>query len=233
MDAPEEPPILSCVEGLEGPPQVPLASNGTVFCVDATEVTNAQYRRFLDSPSGPRLNPSPRCAWNTNFMPSGGLGLDDNPVTNVDWCDANSYCQWALKRLCGAISTGPVPFSDFANAAVDEWYNACSSGGVKAYPYGDEYSGATCNGLENGGTLKAVAATDSCVVGGIYDLSGNVAEWENSCDGDDSSSDLCRLRGGDYLGRSETLACAADQAFQRSAFGPDVGFRCCQGNLPP
>jgi formylglycine-generating enzyme len=232
-DALEEPPIVTCPEGLEGPALIPVASNGSGYCIDATEVTNAHYQRFLSA--GPRLDRSARCSWNTSFAPANGLrGLDDNPVTNVDWCDAYSYCQSVHKRLCGAVEDGRVvPFGDFAVAEVDEWYNACSSGGVNAYPYGNEFSGGICNGLENGASLKPAGFTDSCLVAGIYDLSGNAAEWENSCDGDESRSDNCRLRGGDYLGRAETLACAADMVFQRDAVGPEVGFRCCQGMFLP
>jgi formylglycine-generating enzyme len=207
-------------------------SNGIPYCIDATEVTNADYGRFLAA--NYPLHPHPRCSWNTDFEPVGGIrGSNDDPVTSVDWCDAFSFCQWAGKRLCGLVGITGDAYRDFTNPIVDEWYNACSSGGVNAYPYGNEFGGGTCNGAENGGTIKPARAADTCEIGGVYDLSGNVSEWENACDGDDSEFDNCRLRGGSYYDRAEQLACAADSVFARNAFASDLGFRCCQGMLAP
>jgi formylglycine-generating enzyme len=229
-----EPPIPACPEPRHGPAMVAVVANGDPYCIDSTEVINAEYLLFLDAPDR-KPSTSARCSWNADFTPDGGLhGLADEPVTNVDWCDAFSYCLWAGKRLCRAVGDVGDAYRDFAVAEVDEWYNACSSGGVNAYPYGDDFSGGACNGLEKGGSLEPVRAADACVTAAdLYDLSGNVAEWEDACDGDDSASDNCRVRGGSYRDGAGALACAADLVMPRNAFGSGIGFRCCQGILNP
>lgn len=72
---------------------------------------------------------------------------------------------------------------------------------------------------------------------GIYQMSGNVAEWEDSCDGSAGSS-KCRVRGGSYASATPAeQACAAVREVVRvpppsgdPATDPlkDIGFRCCQ-----
>lgn len=65
----------------------------------------------------------------------------------------------------------------------------------------------------------------------IYDLSGNVAEWENSCNATTGASDNCAVRGGSYdSGSQTTLTCAlsgAQPPQPRSTTAADIGFRCC------
>jgi hypothetical protein len=68
---------------------------------------------------------------------------------------------------------------------------------------------------------------------GVFDMSGNVAEWENSCSGMNGESDTCNVRGGsfDSPDGSSSLLCAMSATAQpplpRNNTTPDVGFRCC------
>src|SRR5436190_190151 len=83
--------------GVRGPDLVRVSWSGIAFCIDSTEVTNAQYQEFL---AAPPPTPVPRCGWNTSLQPAttGGAGcgaLDpvghaSLPVTCVDWCDAEA-----------------------------------------------------------------------------------------------------------------------------------------------
>ena len=69
---------------------------------------------------------------------------------------------------------------------------------------------------------------------GVFDLSGNLAGWENSCaKGPDtahpSGSVKCRVRGGSCADQKNDLSCGRDQEVERKSALPTVGFRCCDG----
>ena len=62
------------------------------FYIDKYEVTNAQYRRFIEDTG--YAEPS---LWNTlNYA---NLNQNDQPVVGVSWRDAMAYSKWAGKRL--------------------------------------------------------------------------------------------------------------------------------------
>ncbi|NKB67435.1 MAG: SUMF1/EgtB/PvdO family nonheme iron enzyme [Candidatus Latescibacteria bacterium] len=58
------------------------------FAMDRYEVTNGQYREFLEA------NPRPH-----DFADLEGFGGDNQPVVGVSWQDAQDYCGWVGKRL--------------------------------------------------------------------------------------------------------------------------------------
>jgi formylglycine-generating enzyme required for sulfatase activity len=127
--------------------------------------------------------------------------------------------------------------------AVDQWYAACSANGLNAYPYGNTYEPTYCNGIDlhEGQYTDEVTSDTHCVGGspGIYDMSGNVSEWEDACQSTNGANDYCSVRGGSYNYGPVTdggtglqgLACGdvGDNAAQvRGQSGyTDVGFRCC------
>jgi formylglycine-generating enzyme required for sulfatase activity len=165
------------------------AGTGTVDSVDATEVTRSAYEAWLaTSPSlGDQVA---ECVGNSSFTPSCDWppgSLPEHPVVCVDWCDANAYCLAQGRRLCGNVNGGAIAFTDYDNPTLSQWFRACSSGGQFSYPYGNTYSGTTCNGSAAGyattvavGTLSACQSPDA-TFSGVYDLSGNVYEWIDSC----------------------------------------------------
>ena len=61
---------------------------------------------------------------------------------------------------------------------------------------------------------------------GVYDLSGNVWEWEDSCNGPGPSAS-CRIRGSAFLAGFIYLRCNGDYSRLRDFTGDATGFRCC------
>jgi sulfatase modifying factor 1 len=246
---------VNCPANLEGPPLIEIPKpGGGFFCMDRTEVTNQDYAAFLASnPS--TANQAAACSFNDSFEPdtSAACAAEEIakydpvarpkvPVGCVDWCDAKRYCEWTGKRLCGAIGGGPSPTGSFADAAVSQWYRACSKGGAQKFPYGNSYQATYCNGADVAGYHPApVANLPACTGGytGLFDMSGNVAEWEDSCSAASGANDNCLIRGGsidniDVL--TPSLLCNSSvvddttpspATAKRNAKNELIGIRCC------
>jgi len=210
------------------------------FCVDPTEVTNAAYAAWLAT--GPSVAAqSSFCAWNIDFTPVAGWpappGKAGDPVVGVDWCDAFAYCAAAGERLCGRIGGGAVDYGGFDDPQQSAWMAACSAGGATQYPYGNGYVAGACDGKDFTHPNQAVAAGSAAVCHGaappyaaIFDLSGNVAEWEDACASANGAGDLCRRRGGSFKDGPAALRCDADDGGSaRASADATTGFRCCGG----
>ena len=224
--------------GHEGPTPVNIEQK---FCIDRTEVTNAQYARFLASnPSAPT---HPRCGWNFDYTPSDGwpAAVASLPVTYVDFCDAQGYCEWAGKRLCGAIvGGGAFDYNAWpTNRADTELYYACSNGDGLV---GNSYIASAC-ATDNQDSARIVGSSSGCEGGfpGLFDLSGNVAEWQDSCivvTGGEGNIDPCRL--GSYgfsrfdIGNppGSDFSCRVSEGSQRGLAFDDYGIRCCSDAIP-
>lgn len=137
------------------------------------------------------------------------------PLTRASWHQARRACENAGKRLCGEA----------------EWKAACRGSPARKYPYGPEFEPRRCNDWEASGHGAAGARPTGsfprCVTdSGVYDLSGNVAEWIAEIK---SSGPYVEVRGGTYNMIFPDTSCEADDYSpgvldQR----PDVGFRCCR-----
>ena len=136
------------------------------FYMDKYEVTNAQYKRFLDA------NPQWRKGriastyhdgdylkhWNGNNYPP---GKGKHPVTYVSWYAAMAYAKWAGKRL----------------PTEAEWEKAARGGlAGQQYPWGDAIDSVRANYNKNVGDTTFVGKYSSNGYG-LYDIAGNVLEW--------------------------------------------------------
>jgi formylglycine-generating enzyme len=238
----------NCPVNLEGPPLIEIPKpGGGFYCMDRTEITNEQYAVFLAA------NPSAAgqeaaCSWNATFEPDTSAACASTaqakydpvarpkvPVGCIDWCDAG-------KRLCGAIGGGSNPTSSFADASASQWYRACSKAGTQKFPYGNLYNTNYCNGADAAGAHPDEVATNANCIGGyngLFDMSGNVAEWEDSCSAASGASDNCLIRGGnidnlDVL--TPSLLCNSSTSegdtpspatAKRNAKDELIGLRCC------
>jgi formylglycine-generating enzyme len=226
--------------GNGGPTMVRLPEG---YCIDSTEVTRQQYEKWLATKPSTTGQVSV-CTWNQYYEPWKSCmslstvcqtNCDNYPQVCINWCDAYAFCAAVGKRLCGAIGAGSVGYNDESDAGLSQWYNACSAGGQYAYPYGNTYEANRCNHYTS--SLSSAAPCgflENCVsmapgYEGIYDMSGNVWEWEDSCDGTEAS-DSCHVRGGGITLVYETrmdLRCDWPSFQYRNQANGSIGFRCC------
>jgi hypothetical protein len=216
----------SCgVECLPGPVMV----EGAGFYIDSTEITVRQYREFVMAKGDDVSGQPPGCEWNTTYAAGIVSPYLDQPVTYVDWCDAHAYCEWAGKRLCGAIDGGVLAMADLHAVARNQWYLACASAQGLEEPYGSFHIDARCNdGTAEVYDLVDVATYPGCMGSfeGLYDMVGNVLEWVDSCNGTTGAADLCAAMGGSYVVQSYCTSSSED--IERNTQAPALGFRCCK-----
>jgi len=133
------------------------------FSIDIYEVTNLQYKRFIDATK--RKSPD---HFRNRTYPNGKA---DHPVTYVTWYDAEAYCAWAGKRL----------------PTDQEWEKVARGTKGQEFPWGDKFDTAKANmplrweKLGQSGDTTPVGAFEGGVSPyGVYDMTGNVWEWTSS-----------------------------------------------------
>jgi formylglycine-generating enzyme required for sulfatase activity len=210
-------------------------------CIDAYEVSNQAYFDWLDG--GPSTSGQiEACSFNTDFLPAHSPSATEwsLPVMGVDWCDAKAFCDSMGKRLCGSRDGGSASTMSSANLG-EEWFWACSSGGTNAFAYGNTGDVNSCNTRDSMGSvgpppLLASGTMLTCQsqapgFSGVFDLGGNVWEWEDACSSVDGGNDECRARGGsvnDFSHPCDSQIPGASFILRlRSARQGLIGVRCC------
>jgi formylglycine-generating enzyme required for sulfatase activity len=198
------------------------------FYMAVTEVTNAQYARFVKA-----TGHQPPLYWQDK-----NLNAPDQPVVGVTWKDAAAFCQW-LSQASGALCRLPYE---------QEW-EAAARGGLtgQPFPWG---AGVP----EAGGKLRANYRTNDLLkhrypftapVGsfpangfGLFDMAGNVAEWcldryhPLGSGGPFKPKVLRVLKGGSWFSSARDLRCAARQSAAPGYADGYIGFRVVR-QAPP
>jgi len=200
------------------------------FYMDKTEVTVAQYQRFVNATG--RQMPD---KWDEQ------LQNPNRPAVYVSWDDANAYASWAGKRL----------------PAEAEWEYAARGGNTGLggkpkydYPWGDDASSSKANfdvnnnlwcNWENAKQYLKDVGSYAANGYGLYDMAGNVWEWcADWSDGDYYKISPSRnpqgppdgayrvLRGGSWCLEANVMRCANRRGRAPAVRGELVGFRCVQ-----
>ena len=183
------------------------------FYIDKYEVTNKQYKDFVDA-----TGHAPPEHWRNGSYPP---GLADHPVVYVTWHDAVAYAKWKGKRL----------------PTEAEWERAARGTDGRFFPWGDKFKRRYAN-TDDGGPGKTTPVgkyKKGVSPSGCFDMAGNVGEWTasnylpypgNSFPDEFYGHDRFVVRGGSwYTFNYEALATFRFKFTPVSAY-EDVGFRC-------
>lgn len=205
----------------ETPPHSVYLDN---YSIDITEVTTAQFARFVDS-SGYQTD-AEKAGDSTTWRSLNSPDRQRFPVIFVSWNDAARYCAWAGKRL----------------PTEAEWEKAARGATKRIYPWGDSFSDHFANTVDAGvGQPVAVASRSGKSPFGLYDAVGNVWEyvqdWYNGGYYTDSPKTNPRgpaagpfkvIRGGSFKSPSDRATTTVRERIIPDSRGDDVGFRCAK-----
>jgi formylglycine-generating enzyme len=206
------------------------------FYLDRTEVTNVQFRRFIERNPEWQKDRIPAAYHNGKYLQQWNgtnypVGRDNYPVVYVTWYAAAAFCREQGKRL----------------PTEAEWEYA-ARGGLegKDFPWGNGLPDKTRANFGKSGANGAVAVASYQANGyGLHDMSGNV--WEYLADEwgkyptseqntqalklfDDRSFLAVKtrraLRGGSYGGGVVNLRVTYRDSHSPENAGDHVGFRC-------
>jgi tetratricopeptide (TPR) repeat protein len=185
------------------------------FYIDKYEVTNAQYKRFIDG--SPNLPMPPH--WKKGVYDE---GKDNYPVANVDWYMAAMYCKSINKRL----------------PTEKEWEKAARGNEGFEYPWGKIFKSEFVNSDEAGfGRLTPAGSFEEGKSPyGIYDMAGNVKEWTDSeYEKKEGEAEIPFhggkykiLRGGSFRSNAEEVKSTNMRYSPPTYRDIDVGFRCAK-----
>ena len=175
------------------------------FFIDAFEVTNAQYSRFVDQAAAPIP-----AGWVRGRIPD---GKDDHPVIGVDWEWAQAYCTALSKRLPGDA----------------EWEAAARGPDGRPYPWGSD---ATAVDLDTPGSRAVGSEKINVSVFGVHDTVGSAWEWVDQPYEPVTAAQRVR-RGGEY-GRVR-IGAAMRQVVDpaNASVVAETGFRCAADRTDP
>lgn len=191
------------------------------YAMDIYEVTNAQFRQFIEG-NGYTSEPYwSEAGWQwvqdherrqPSYWDNEAVNQPEQPVVGVTWYEAEAYCRWAGREL----------------PTEAQWVKACRGTDERQYPWGDKP-------LEADGDETAPKADEiqTAAVGsmphtqspyGIHDLAGSVLEWTAT----ENANHGFVLRGGSGPATSKHVGCHVSHVLLPTVTANFIGFRCHQ-----
>ena len=212
------------------------------FYMDVYEVTNAQYKKFVDANPQWGKDQIPTRYHDGNYLKhwtGNGYGRGNYPVVYVSWYGAMAYAKWAGKRL----------------PTEAEWEKAARGGLLgKKYPWGNSLDSNKAKYRGGGATAVGTYPPNGY---GLYDMTGNVWEWcLDAYDADfykssphrnpiaraasiiqatrtfTNAKTPCVLRGGAWSNSGSALRVANRRRFNPVLTDNSSGFRCVRAVSP-
>jgi len=184
------------------------------FYMGKYEVTNKEYNKF---------NPGHSGSWSN----------DNYPVETVSWYEAVDYCNWLSDKeglsKCYSGSGDSIKLDITKNGyrlpADAEWEYACRGGTTTDYYWGDDMNGDYCWYNENSGDELHPVGQKKPNSFGLYDMSGNVAEWCWDSNPTSPSGSYRVYRGGGW--NNHEMLCRSGGCFSNAPDYRDnsIGFR--------
>jgi formylglycine-generating enzyme required for sulfatase activity len=195
------------------------------FAIDVYEVTNAEYRQFIEAQGYQTQAYWSESGWNwvqsrerqqPSYWDNEQLNQPEQPVVGVTWYEADAYCRWAGKIL----------------PTDEHWLQACQGSDNRRYPWGD--SPLTTTEPEDG---KNIGQVMTATVGsmpqtqspyGVHDLAGSVLEWTAT----QRDAGGFMLRGGSGPSTSSHVGCNVSHNLLPGLAANFIGFRCQSAETP-
>ena len=200
------------------------------FAIDRTEVTIAQFARFVQATgtvteaerSGGGFEfvggwqRRPGWAWRTpEGTPPASTLL---PAVHLTHAEAAAYCRWAGARLPTAAEWQSAAYIEQRTSPPAPWQR----GKTYPFPTGDSPASANTSGPD-AWTRAAPAGATAPGVNGLFDMGANVWEWVSDAQGAER-----RTMGGSWWYGASQMRADINAWKAADFYAVYIGFRCAQ-----